>query len=154
MIAALNAISHFLVDWTCVCALYSSGAEGPALAMAAVLYNTLAFSTQCLAGLLLDIPARARRLGCEGHIEPGGQGGASGSRRPGGPVRFCGLWQAGGMLLVALGALIPAGLIVRVAILDGNESGTAEVICSFRLSGILLRGGSFLTLRGKKGRGE
>ena len=122
MIAALNAISHFLVDWTCVCALYSSGAEGPALAAAAVLYNTLAFSTQCLAGLLLDIPARARRLGCEGYIEPGGQGGASGSRRPGGPVRLCGLWQAGGMLLVALGALIPAGLIVRVVVFGLGNS--------------------------------
>ena len=110
MIAVLNAISHFLVDWTCVCALYSSGAEGPALAVAAVLYNTLAFSTQCLAGLLLDIPARARRLGLG---DAGKQGGS---------VRFCGLCQAGGMLLVALGALIPAGLIFRVVVFGLGNS--------------------------------
>ena len=113
MIAALNAISHFLVDWTCVCALYSSGAEGQALAVAAVLYNTLAFSTQCLVGLLLDIPARTRRLGCEGRIGSGGKGGS---------VRFCGLCQAGGMLLVALGALIPAGLIFRVVVFGLGNS--------------------------------
>ncbi len=93
MIAALNAIAHFLVDWTCVCALYSGGAEGSALAVAVVLYNTLAFSTQCVVGLLLDIPARKRRL-----------------------VPFCGMWQVFGMLLVVLGALVPVGLILRVVV--------------------------------------
>ena len=77
MVAALNAIAHFLVDWTCVCALYSGGVEGQALAVAVVLYNTLAFSTQCVVGLLLDVPARKRRL-----------------------VPFCGMWQVAGMFLV------------------------------------------------------
>lgn len=93
MIAALNAIAHFLVDWTCVCALYSGGEKSPALAVAVVLYNTLAFSTQCVVGLLLDVPARKRRL-----------------------VPFCGMWQVAGMFLVVLGALAPAGLIPKVIV--------------------------------------
>ena len=50
----INSIAHFLVDALCVTTLFSGGLEGAALSEMAVLYNTLAFSTQCLTGLLAD----------------------------------------------------------------------------------------------------
>ena len=54
LITVFNAISHFLVDAACVAALFSFGTEALALSSAVVVYNTLAFSTQCLVGLLMD----------------------------------------------------------------------------------------------------
>ena len=54
MTLLLNSLAHFLVDALCVTTLFSGGAEGTALAALAVLYNTMAFSTQCLVGLFVD----------------------------------------------------------------------------------------------------
>lgn len=56
----LNSIAHFLVDALCVTTLFSAGAEGERLLTAVLLYNTLAFSTQCIVGLLMDRLGRCR----------------------------------------------------------------------------------------------
>ena len=50
----LNSIAHFLVDALCITTLFSAGAEGDMLVIGILLYNTLAFSTQCVVGLWLD----------------------------------------------------------------------------------------------------
>ncbi|HPS75335.1 MAG TPA: hypothetical protein PLD83_02725 [Oscillospiraceae bacterium] len=50
-VPALNSIAHLLVDGACAAALYACGGDAAALAL---LYNTLAFSTQCLVGLGMD----------------------------------------------------------------------------------------------------
>ena len=54
MTLILNSFAHFLVDAVCVTTLFSAGAEGELLTLGIILYNTLAFSTQCLVGLLVD----------------------------------------------------------------------------------------------------
>ena len=50
-VPALNSIAHLLVDGACAAALYACCGDAAALAL---LYNTLAFSTQCLVGLGMD----------------------------------------------------------------------------------------------------
>lgn len=50
----LNSIAHFLVDALCVTTLFSAAEAGERLLVGVVLYNTLAFSTQCVVGLLVD----------------------------------------------------------------------------------------------------
>lgn len=50
----LNSFAHFLVDALCVTTLFSSGEAGDRLLFGILLYNTLAFSTQCIVGLLID----------------------------------------------------------------------------------------------------
>lgn len=56
----LNAVMHLLVDGVCAATLFRyCGADG-ALAELMLLYNTLAFTTQCLVGLITD-RARAYR---------------------------------------------------------------------------------------------
>ena len=50
----LNSIAHFLVDALCVTTLFSAGESGERLMIGVILYNTLAFSTQCLVGLWID----------------------------------------------------------------------------------------------------
>ena len=54
MTLIFNSFAHFLVDAICVSTLFAAGAEGELLTLGVILYNTLAFSTQCLVGLLLD----------------------------------------------------------------------------------------------------
>lgn len=57
----INSVSHFFVDAVCASALFGSGcADMTALLL---LYNTLAFSTQCLVGLVTD------RLRCHAPLE-------------------------------------------------------------------------------------
>ena len=56
----LNSIAHFLVDALCVTTLFSAGAEGEWLLTAVLLYNTLAFSTQCVVGLVMDRLGRCK----------------------------------------------------------------------------------------------
>ena len=58
----LNSVAHFLVDALCVTTLFSSGAEGERLLIGVLLYNTLAFSTQCAVGLLTDRIGHCRTL--------------------------------------------------------------------------------------------
>ena len=85
MISVFNAIAHFLVDGVCVSAVLGFGAEGMMLSDAVVLYNTLAFSTQCAVGLLLD------RINAKGRVPA---------------VRLSGLLACLGMSLVAAGTLV------------------------------------------------
>ena len=64
---ALNAAAHFFVDAACAAALLGSGAEN--LVPVLLLYNTMAFSTQCLVGLLTDrtgrhVPVTAAACAC------------------------------------------------------------------------------------------
>ncbi len=58
----LNSFAHFLVDALCVTTLFSAGKSGDTLLFAVVLYNTLAFSTQCVVGLLIDRINRCRLI--------------------------------------------------------------------------------------------
>jgi len=54
MLLALNSIAHFLVDALCISTLFGPAAATGDIGIAVVLYNTLAFSTQCIVGLLAD----------------------------------------------------------------------------------------------------
>ena len=54
MILFLNSISHLFVDGLCAATLFGPLSEHLQLSMLIMLYNTLAFSTQCLVGLLSD----------------------------------------------------------------------------------------------------
>ena len=56
----LNALAHFLVDALSITTLFSVGAAGDELLTGVLLYNTLAFSTQCLVGLAMDRYGRCR----------------------------------------------------------------------------------------------
>ncbi|MBQ3577863.1 MAG: hypothetical protein II974_04220 [Firmicutes bacterium] len=49
----LNCISHLLVDGTCVAGLFQK-ASAPHFLYAVLIYDTLAFATQCLVGLWVD----------------------------------------------------------------------------------------------------
>jgi FSR family fosmidomycin resistance protein-like MFS transporter len=97
MISYLNALAHFLVDWTCVSAVFASDAAGTELFYAILLYDTLAFSTQCVIGLVLD-RIRSR-------TEKRGQG-------------SCGLVESLGMGIVAFGAVL-----LKVLSVSGYRSG-------------------------------
>ena len=86
MLLFVNSLAHFFVDGVCVSALFSAGREAKSLALAVVLYNTLAFSTQCLVGLWLD---RSNR------------------------IRFC---TPASMLLVVAAYLLPLRYMMRICI--------------------------------------
>jgi len=88
----LNSFAHFLVDALCVTTLFSGGAEGAVLGAMVVLYNTLAFSTQCLTGLLVDRLRGYLRL------------------------------DVLAMLLTAAGALVPLPFAARVAVVGLGNS--------------------------------
>ena len=61
MTLLLDSAAHFLVDALCITTLFSAGESGDRLLTAVFLYNTLAFSTQCVVGLLIDrFAARCR----------------------------------------------------------------------------------------------
>lgn len=92
MILTLNAIAHLLVDGVCLAALFGAGADVSALMTAVMLYNTLAFTTQCLVGLWTD------HTGLSKKAEPLS------------------------MLLVAAGYFLPAPLLVRVAMIGLGNS--------------------------------
>ena len=82
MISIFNALAHFLVDAVCVAAVLGRGALGIELANAVVVYNTLAFSTQCVLGYILDRYGPCRRS-----------------------LKTGGLLACAGMVIVAAGAL-------------------------------------------------
>ena len=52
MMLFIHSVSHFLVDALSITILFHEGVDANLLAIAVVLYNTLAFSTQCLVGFL------------------------------------------------------------------------------------------------------
>ncbi len=62
MILTINSISHLLVDAVCLATLFGAAKSGLAVTEAVFLYNTWAFSTQCLVGLLTDRTGLSRRL--------------------------------------------------------------------------------------------
>ena len=92
MILTLNAIAHLLVDGVCLAALFGAGADTSQLMTAVMLYNTLAFTTQCLVGLWTD------HTGLSKKAEPLS------------------------MLLVAAGYFLPAPLLARVAMIGLGNS--------------------------------
>jgi FSR family fosmidomycin resistance protein-like MFS transporter len=94
MLLLLNSIAHFLVDGVCAATVFGRLNDLEGSQSLIFLYNTAAFSTQCLAGLAMD---RAARL------------------RP---------WIAGAsMLAVAIGFALPFPPILRVlAIGLGNSA--------------------------------
>ena len=99
MILIFNSISHFLVDAACVAALFSFGTEALAVSSAVIVYNTLAFSTQCLVGLLMDRFLKRERTRSD-------------------YLMLCGTVQAAAMFVVAAAALYPFGLMIK-AVLTG-----------------------------------
>ena len=103
LITVFNAISHFLVDAACVGALFSFGTEALALSSAVIVYNTLAFSTQCLVGLLMD---RALKRG----------------RTRSDYLMLCGIVQAAAMFVVAAAALYPFGLMIKAVLIGLGNS--------------------------------
>lgn len=63
----LNALAHFLTDAVCAAALFGPvAASGGDPALALVIYNTAAFTLQCVAGLLTDSLRRHERLAALG----------------------------------------------------------------------------------------
>ena len=86
MILFVNSFAHFLVDALCAAVLFSLDAAAGSLTLAIVLYNSLAFSTQCLAGLLAD--ARKHYLLCESI----------------------------GALMVTLGVIVPLPPLIRIVL--------------------------------------
>lgn len=91
MLLFLHSLSHLLVDAACAATLFGPVRELGDLTSLLLLYNTLAFSAQCLAGLAAD---RLRRL----------RG-----------------WAAGAMLCVAAGFLLPLPALARVLLIGlGN----------------------------------
>ena len=103
MILIFNAISHFLVDAACVAALFSFGTEALAASSAVVVYNTLAFSTQCLAGLFMDRFLKRERTRSD-------------------YLMLCGTLQAAAMFVVAAAALYPFGLMAKAILIGLGNS--------------------------------
>lgn len=63
-IMALGAMLHFLVDGLCVCCLYmtASSLDAVTLASCILVYNVLAFTTQPLTGMLVDMAEKKNRV--------------------------------------------------------------------------------------------
>ena len=90
MILLLNAGAHFAVDGLCAAVIFGQiSGEGTTLIL---LYNTLAFSTQCLVGLLED------RIG---HVR---------------------LVEAFSLILLALGFFVPAPMTVKICMIGLGNS--------------------------------
>ena len=63
----LNSIAHLLTDAVCAAAVFGPiAASGGDLSLCIVIYNSAAFLTQCLAGLLTDLLTRHERLAAIG----------------------------------------------------------------------------------------
>ena len=90
MLLFFDALAHFLVD--AMCAATVLGALGSDLPTLILLYNTLAFSTQCLVGLAAD---RLRRHG---------------------------VFAVAALLAVAAGAMLPLPAVLRVCVLGMGNS--------------------------------
>lgn len=89
---ALNALSHLLVDGVCTATVFGPVRAGGDPAVLILVYNTLAFSTQCLVGLASD---RLRRHAAAETIA---------------------------MALAALGFLLPLATWMRVALIGLGNS--------------------------------
>ena len=93
MLLLLNSLAHLLVDGLCAAVLFGpvQAAESPGVLI--LLYNTLAFSTQCVVGLAAD---RLKKQG---------------------------LAAAVSMLLMVLGFALPLGPVLRVCLVGLGNSG-------------------------------
>lgn len=91
MALLIDSISHFLVDGVCAATVFGR-VTGEELAILIMLYNTLAFSTQCLVGLVTDRAGRLRLL------------------------------TAGGSILVVLGFALPLPGVFRVILIGIGNS--------------------------------
>jgi FSR family fosmidomycin resistance protein-like MFS transporter len=92
MILLLNAIAHMLVDAVCLATLFGTDPGKADMVAAIMLYNTLAFSTQCLVGLGTDRFGR------------------------------CKVMEPLSMLLVAGGFFLPAGIMLKVVMIGIGNS--------------------------------
>ena len=92
LLLTLNSISHLLVDSVCAATLFGPLGEAASLPLFILLYSTLAFSTQCIVGLIAD---RLRRHG---------------------------LAAAVSMHFVAAGCLLPLPPLVRVVMIGLGNS--------------------------------
>ncbi len=64
MLIFISSLAHFLVDGLCISVLFGQIAGSGDIALAVLIYNTLAFSTQCIVGLVTDSTGRWGRLCC------------------------------------------------------------------------------------------
>ena len=64
----LNAAAHLLVDGLCAATVFGALAAGENLPLMILVYNTLAFSTQCLVGLAADRLRQDRMAAAAGMI--------------------------------------------------------------------------------------
>ena len=62
MLMFISSLAHFLVDGLCISCLFGQIAQRGDIALAVLIYNTLAFSTQCIAGLITDATGRWSKL--------------------------------------------------------------------------------------------
>lgn len=60
MLLAVNSLAHLLVDALCAATIFGPIAKQGSLMLPIIIYNTLAFSTQCLVGLAADRLRRHR----------------------------------------------------------------------------------------------
>ena len=88
----LHAAAHLLVDALCAAAMFGPLAAHPRFPALVLLYNTLAFSTQCFVGMAADRLRRHAQAAC------------------------------GAMLLVVLGYLLPLPGAARVALIGLGNS--------------------------------
>lgn len=170
----LNAVSHLLVDGLCAATVFGSAAAADVNMI--VLYNTLAFSTQCLVGLAADrirkhgvsaaismllvvlgyalplpIPARVCLIGLGNslfHVA----GGSMTLERSRGKAGALGVFVAPGAIGVTLGSLWPglgtvfAILLTLCAMLEIPMSRSAPVEQSEQAAGVSLLIPILLTL--------
>ncbi len=104
MLLLISSIAHFLVDGLCISVLFGQIARDGDIALAVLIYNTLAFSTQCLVGLITDATGRWGRLCC------------------------------GSMLAVVLGFILPVHWGIKLVLISlGNSvfhvTGGSMVLC-------------------------
>ena len=92
MLLALNSLAHLLVDGLCAATVFGPLGDDADLSVLVLVYNTLAFSTQCVVGLAAD---RLRRQGWA---------------------------AAAAMALVVLGFALPLPSLIRVILIGAGNS--------------------------------
>ena len=92
MLLVLDALAHLLVDGMCAAAMFGPVRSAGDFSQLILLYNTLAFSTQCLVGIAAD---RLRRHG---------------------------VFTVAALLLVAAAAVLPLPTLLRVGCLGMGNS--------------------------------
>ena len=92
MLLLLNSLAHLLVDGLCAATVFGPVKSSGEITALVLLYNTLAFSTQCLVGLAAD---RARRQGWLAALS---------------------------MALVVLGFALPLSPVLRICLVGGGNS--------------------------------